>query len=181
MADDRIANWKTPVFFVLAVLLIALASYIAGSIKGRRTGREAGYRAGYEAGWLAPHPGDTIERRDTLFIDRPEVVYQYVEKPVYFAVTDTMQVSIHDTTYIALEREVRGYSGEEYRAQVSGVAPALDWIEVYPRTITITPETPPARKAARLGLGAAVGGALVVGRDGVAVGPGAAVGLYVRF
>lgn len=180
MDHDRLGDWKTPVFFVLAVLLIAVASYIAGGVKGRRTGREIGFRAGYEAGWTAPRPADTLVVRDTLLIDRPEVVYQYIEKPVYLPLKDTMLVTIHDTTYIALEREVRGYSGEDYKAQVSGVAPALDWIEVFPKTITITSETP-AKKVPRVGLGATIGGAVVVDKSGAKVGPGAAVGLYVRF
>ena len=180
MADDRIADWKTPVFFVLAVLLIAVASYIAGGVKGRKTGREIGYKAGYEDGWCAPRPADTLVVRDTLLIDRPEVVYQYIEKPVYLAVHDTQIVRTTDSVFVALEREVKGYSGEDYKAQVSGVAPALDWIEVFPKTITITSETP-AKKIPRVGLGATIGGAVVVDKSGAKVGPGAAVGLTIRF
>ena len=182
MDNDRVRQWATPVFFVLAVLLIALASYTAGWFKGRKTGREVGYRAGYEAGWNAPHPGDTIERRDTLYIDRPVPVYTTIERPVYLPVTDTMLVAVHDTLFVALERTARGYKGEDYEAQVSGIDPALDWVRVYPKTITITPPTPPAAKAPRIGLGASVGpGAVWNPRDGVNWGIGATAGLYVRF
>ena len=172
-------DWKTPVFFVLAVLLCCLVSHIAGRVKGRRIGWEAGWAAGYEAGYAAVHPADTFVVRDTLLIDRPEVVYQYIERPVYLPVTDTMLVTIHDTTFVALQRTARGYSGEDYAAQVSGIDPALDWIKVYPKTITIT-EWDEAPKPGRWSLGVTAGpGILWDGK--FHGGVGAVLGLQYRF
>ena len=55
---------------------------------------------------------------------------------MYVAVHDTTR--INDTTFVVLPREVRQYADSTYRAQVSGVEPSLDWIEVYQRTTTIT-------------------------------------------
>ena len=40
----------------------------------------------------------------------PEYVYIDREKPVYLPVHDTALVVIRDTTYIAVEREIKGYS-----------------------------------------------------------------------
>ena len=170
-------NWKTPVFFVLAVLLIAVASYIAGGVKGRRTGREIGYKAGYEDGWCAPRPADTLVVRDTLLIDRPKVVYQYIEKPVYLAVHDTQIVRTTDSVFVALEREVKGYSGEDYKAQVSGVAPALDWIEITKTTEYITNTIVKEKK---FGIGVSAGpGILYDGK--IHAGIGVTFGVYYAF
>lgn len=101
-------------------------------------GRERGYGQGYAAAMSQPHKADTIWRVDTHFVDRPVEKWKTIEKPVYFAVTDTMLVSIHDTTYIALERTRKGYSGEDYEAVVSGIDPLLESIKVFPRTAYIT-------------------------------------------
>lgn len=172
-------DWKTPVFFVLAVLLVCLASYFAGRVKGRRIGLEKGWAAGYEAGYAAVHPSDTLVRVDTLLIDRPVPVYTEVEKPVYLAVTDTMLVSIHDTTFVALQRTAKGYSGEDYAAQVSGVEPALDWIKVYPKTITITEWAEPPQPG-RWTFGVAAGPG-IVWNGKVHGGVGIVAGVQYRF
>ena len=179
MADDRIANWKTPVFFVLAVLLIAVASYFAGRVKGRRIGWDKGYEVGYVEGWTAPRQSDTLIIRDTLRIDRPVPVYQYVEKPVYLAVHDSLLVHVHDTTYIALERTRKGYSGEDYECEVSGVDPALEWMRVFPKTVYITSETP-APKPSHWAWGVTVGPGLLYNGQ-LHAGVALAAGVQYRF
>lgn len=66
-----------------------------------------------------------------------------------------------DSVAVALEIETRTYEDSLYRAQVSGPTvgryrPALDWIEVYDRTNTITrTETKRHRFAVTAGVGAA--------------------------
>ena len=129
---------KTIVIGLIFVLLMCVVSFLAGRIKGENIGRERGYAEGYDAGFLAPHPGDTTSRVDTLYIDRPVVVEKWkeIDRPVYIAVHDT--TTINDTTFVVLPREVKQYADSTYRAQVSGVQPALDWIEVFQRTTTIT-------------------------------------------
>lgn len=125
---------KTIIIGLIFVLLMCVASFFAGRVKGRKIG----YNRGYSDGFYAPHPADTINRTDTLYIDRPVPVVEYVdrERPVYIAVHDT--TTINDTTFVVLPREVKEYADSTYRAQVSGVEPSLDWIEVYQRTQTIT-------------------------------------------
>lgn len=181
MAYDRIRDWRTPVFFVLAVLCVCLVSYFAGRVKGRRIGWEKGWAAGYEAGYAAVHPSDTLVRVDTLLVDRPVPVYTTIEKPVYFPLVDTMLVTIHDTTFVALNRTRKGYSGEDYEAQVSGVDPALDWVRVFPKTITITEWSEPPQPG-RWSIGVAVGpGVFWNHADGVRPGVGAVLGVQFRF
>lgn len=123
---------KTLVIGLILALLVALASYFGGRVKGR----EIGWKAGYSEGYAAPRPADTLTITDTLLVDRPVEVVRYTDRLVYVPVTDTLNV--HDTTFIALPREVVQYADTTYRAQVSGIQPALDWIEVYQRTQTIT-------------------------------------------
>lgn len=80
---------------------------------------------------------DTVIYRDTTRVESPpEIKYERM--------TDTILVPhysttiIHDTTYIVLSRESREYKGEDYFARVSGYDPTLDFIEVYPKTTSIT-------------------------------------------
>jgi hypothetical protein len=101
---------------------------------------EVGDSHGYKRCINEPHKADTVWRDTTIYIDKPVEVVKWKdrEKPVYIALTDTVEVSIHDTTYIAMEREFRQYSGENYEAQVSGVQPNLDWIKINQQTAYIT-------------------------------------------
>ncbi len=69
--------------------------------------------------------------------------------------------SLADSVAVVLDIETRTYEDSLYRAQISGPAvagyrPALDWIEVYGRTNTITrTETKRHRFAVTTGVGAA--------------------------
>lgn len=103
---------------------------------------------------------DTVWASDTLVVDRPVYVRQKVVDTMLVPVHDT--ISLHDTTFVALERTQKEYSGEDYRAWVSGYNPALDRIEVFPKTAYITNTvTEPARK---WGIGVQAG--CGVGKDG---------------
>ena len=175
MADDRI-DWKTPVFFVLAVLCVCVVSYFAGRVKGRRIGREVGYSEGFAAGWAAPHPADTTTRTDTVFIDRPVEVVRWRDRVEYLAVTDTIRVA--DSVFVEVPIEVRQYADSTYRAQVSGWHPRLDWIEVYARTQTITSTI--VKEAPRWSLGVTAGPGLLY--DGkLHAGVGIVAGVQYRF
>lgn len=79
---------------------------------------------------------DTIVKIDTHVIEKPIVVEKRVVDTMYCAVHDTTR--INDTLYVALPREVKVYSGDDYYAEVSGYRPNLDYLEVYPKTTTIT-------------------------------------------
>lgn len=112
--------------FLLSILACCAVSYLIG------------VRRGYESGKDHPAQADTCWVVDTHFIDRPVEVWRTLEKPVYFAVHDTQIVRTTDSVFVALQRERRGYSGEDYEAVVSGVDPLLESIKVFQKTAYIT-------------------------------------------
>lgn len=73
---------------------------------------------------------------DTLVVYRTDTVR--IEKPIPTVVTTTDTLYLRDTvthTIIAqLPIETKFYEDSLYRAQISGVRPNLDFIEVFPRT-----------------------------------------------
>lgn len=79
---------------------------------------------------------DTLRIRDTLLVERPVPVEVRVVDTMLVAVMDT--VTVNDTVYLQLPREEKVYESGDYRAQVSGYRPELDWIEVYPQTEVVT-------------------------------------------
>jgi hypothetical protein len=83
---------------------------------------------------------DTIWHTDTYYVEKPIEVVKWKdrEKLVYVPVNKDSLVYVHDTTYIALEREYKLYEGENYQAQVSGIDPALDWLKINQQTAYIT-------------------------------------------
>lgn len=188
MADDRI-DWKTPVFFVLAVLCVCVVSYFAGRVKGRRIGYEVGYSEGFAAGWAAPHPADTATRTDTVFIDRPVPVSSIPAGVELLPVGTLAQMQARvdsllavrpDTAFVEVPVpiEVRQYADSTYRAQVSGWHPSLDWIEVRKTTQTITSTI--VKEAPRWSLGVTAGPGLLY--DGnLHAGLGIVAGVQFRF
>lgn len=123
---------KYLIAFIVGVALVACGVVVF------LIGRTTGYQRGYVAAMNEPHRADTVWRRDTIRIDHPVEVERWREKPVYFAVHDTQIVRTTDSVYVALERESRRYSGDDYQAVVSGVLPSLDEIKVFPKTAYIT-------------------------------------------
>ena len=112
---------------VIAALLAALL-LLSGYLLGRRANRA-----------LAPElmvQTDTLRIRDTLLVERPVPVEVRVVDTMLVAVMDT--VTVNDTVYLQLPREEKVYESGDYRAQVSGYRPELDWIEVYPQTVYVT-------------------------------------------
>ena len=78
------------------------------------------------------------ERVDTLLIR--DTITQ--EMPVYRTnfVRDTITMVVRDSIPVYLPIEVKVYEDSTYRAEVSGVFPSLDKIEVYQRTQVVTRE-----------------------------------------
>lgn len=113
-------------FVILASLLIAvfIGFFIGRSIGGKRPKIETRVQV------------DTLVIRDTLRVLQPTEITKYVIKKEVVPVSDT--ISIHDTLYMIMDRESRTYSGEDYKAVVTGISPALEYIEVYPTTKIIT-------------------------------------------
>lgn len=138
------------------------------------------YFYGYHRGWDAAYTPvnervDTLVIRDTITRLEPQEIVTYKDRIVYVPVTDTL--SIHDTTYVALQSEVKVYQDEDYRAVVSGIYPKLEEISVYPKTTVIT-DTKIVRK--RWGLGVTVGpGVMYNGK--IHGGVGIVAGLQYQF
>lgn len=166
MANDRIRQWLPYLFFLAAFLVCSLASYFAGEHKG--------YKRGISE---LTTKTDTVWRTDTHFVDRPVEKWHEVEKLVYVPVNDTTLIHVHDTTYIALEREIKGYSGDNYEAQVSGIQPELDWIKVFPKTAYIK-ETKMIKRRWTFGVTAGPG---VVWNGQIHGGVGIVAGLQYNF
>lgn len=79
---------------------------------------------------------DTITLRDTIREVFPVVVDVTIsEDDIEVPVTD---IVIRNDSLVVLPIEVKTYEGDNYRAQVSGYRPQLDWIEVFPETRYIT-------------------------------------------
>lgn len=95
---------------------------------------------------------DTIYRYDTIRIEQPkEIRYKTTTKVIKVPVIDTIRVN--DTICLQLPREVKEYKANEYYAKVSGYKPSLDYIEVYPRTTTITTTETIKKKAKKHHIG----------------------------
>lgn len=122
---------------------------------------------------------DTLVLRDTLRIDRPVEVERWKEKhdTILVAVTDTLH--LRDTAYIALPREVVRYEDAEYKAQVSGIAPRLDWVEVYPTTKVVTERV--QLPAPRVSIGVQAGIGVQYGLIGRRWDTGPYIGLGVQY
>ena len=140
-------------------------------------GRERGYGQGYSDAMNQPHKADTVWRTDTIIHETPVEKWKTIEKPVYIAVVDSQIVHIHDTTYIALNREIKGYSDTDYQCEISGIEPNLNWIKVFPKTAYIT-NTIVEKKRWSFGITAGPG---VLYNGSVQFGVGAVVGFGYNF
>jgi len=75
----------------------------------------------------------TVTRIDTIRITKVREVEKRVVDTILVAVKDT--IILNDTTYIQLPREQKIYTGENYKAWVSGYRPKLDSLNIYQKTI----------------------------------------------
>ena len=81
---------------------------------------------------------DTLVRVDTHIIEKPVMIEKRIKDTVYVAVQVHDTTTINDTLYMKLAFETKTYKGEDYLAKVAGYNPSLYYIEVYPKTVTIT-------------------------------------------
>ena len=173
MADDRVKS-----ALLAFVIGAAFVLWTAGSFTIGRRCASAGPQAGVNV------KTDTLVVRDTITVQNPVYLTKYVDRVELVPVTDT--VRLRDTLYIAQEREVREYAGEDYHATVSGIRPSLDEISVFPKTFTQTimqtVQVPGPQKWRRIGWGVAAGPGVFwqPGMDNVTPGVGILVGLRVN-
>lgn len=111
---------------ILAVILI-VGAFVGGFFAGK------GKREVVEV-------RDTVIKvetyRDTVTIEKPVPVKEYVYDSILVPVVDTLH--IRDTVYIALPKERKEYRDSDYVAVVTGYRPELESISVYPKTKVIT-------------------------------------------
>lgn len=80
---------------------------------------------------------DTLVRYDTIRVQSPvEIRSIKTTDTLIVPITDTLRVC--DTVYSVLNRQTKEYRDSLFYARISGYDPRLDFIEVYPRTTTIS-------------------------------------------
>ncbi len=110
---------KNALIITLVIALI-LASYFVG----RRTPTEVE---------IIKRDTVTVVKTDTIRITKVKEIEKKVVDTILVAVKDT--IILNDTTFIQLPREQKIYTGENYKAWVSGYRPKLDSLNIYQKTI----------------------------------------------
>ena len=110
---------KNALIITLIIALI-LASYFVG----RRTPTEVE---------IIKRDTITITNIDTIRITKVREVEKKIIDTILVQVKDT--IILNDTTFIQLPREQKIYTGENYKAWVSGYRPKLDSLNIYQKTI----------------------------------------------
>lgn len=127
---------------VLAIIALA-AGIVLVAVFSWKIGGNRGYSAGYSDALASIKP-DTEYVDKPIYIDNPVPVIEYRDtgRGVYVPVIVKDSTGHADTTAVPMHPEVKQYGDSTYRAQVSGIQPNLDWIEVYQRTFYITKVVP---------------------------------------
>lgn len=112
---------------IFLIILIPILAGVVGYLAGNNHLREAAKMV----------QRDTLIVYDTIRLEKPaEIRYVRTKEVIKVPIHDTMR--IHDTTFLLLQKEIREYRDSMYYAKVSGYDPSLDYIEVYPKTTTIS-------------------------------------------
>ena len=99
---------------------------------------------------------DTLVRHDTIKIESPvEIRSIKTTDTLIVPITDTLRVC--DTVYSVLNRQTKEYRDSLFYARISGYDPRLDFIEVYPRTTTISKTETVVQKPSAWRYGVTVG------------------------
>lgn len=154
----------------IRVIVIAVALLVAVFLIGRCTAPK------YEAETQVIKQVDTMVVRDTIIREKP------IYRTEYVFVRDSVKVQVHDTVFINLPRQLRVYQDSLYRAEVSGVDPTLDRIEVYPQTRYVTrteTQTISVTERRRWGIGVQVGYGIT--KQGASFYPGPYIGVGVSY
>ena len=132
MAEAQNITVKTggcPWWVVLLVLIIGTA--LGFFIRGRYLGHDVLVQT--DTLYLPEtikieFPKESDETKDT----KPKKTKDTILVPSHDTIT------IHDTTYLLLEKEIKEYRDDSYYARVSGYRPSLDYIEIYQQNKVIT-------------------------------------------
>lgn len=109
---------------IIAVAAMSAIAFLAGRCTSPEGGRT---------------PPETVRDtiRDTTVIEKPVMVAEWYEGTIEVPKDSLIIVTKDSMEVVRLKKEVREYRSEDYYARVSGYAPVLERIEVYPQTITI--------------------------------------------
>ena len=108
------------------IAAVAVALFLLGYIFGRTHKKDMEVRVQM----------DTLTVSDTIRIPYPVPSKEWKVDTMLVEVRDTIRLK--DTLYVTLPMEKRTYKREDFYAEVSGYDPRLTYIEVYPKTVTIT-------------------------------------------
>lgn len=112
---------------VIIAAVIVIAVGLAGYVVGRRHFREV----------TKMLQVDTLVWHDTIRVSGPvEIRSIRTTDTLIVPIIDTLRV--RDTVYLVMNRQIKEYRDSLYYARVSGYDPSLDYIEVYPKTTTIS-------------------------------------------
>lgn len=138
-------NMTRRVKIILILAIMAVGCYAMGYIRARRHYLEAD---------KIVHV-DTLIRCDTIRVESPvEIRYEKLTETLILPKVDTLR--LRDTVYLVVDKEIKEYRDSLYYIKVSGYQPNLDYVEVYPRTTTISKTetvTQPVTKRHGLALG----------------------------
>ena len=165
MADHRI------------VIGVAVAMALAGACFG--------------IGWktaLKLHPAGVkvdsvvVYRTDTITREKPVYLTKYVDRIQLVQVRDTLR--LHDTLFVALERERIEWRDEYAAVYASGIEPSVDSVRHFIRekVVTQTIQVPGPQRWKRVGWAVTAGPGVFwqPGMDNVAPGLGVVVGLRIN-
>lgn len=119
-----------------------------------------------------------VVRIDTIKVDKPILTEKTITRTELLKVTDTIRVK--DTVFMQIPIETKVYSDSLYKAQISGYMANLDWLEVYPRYITVTTTERTYIKPTKINLGVYAGYGLTYS-NGIKAGPQVGVGVTYNF
>lgn len=127
---------------ILAIIALAAGIVLVAVLSWKISGNR-GYSAGYSDALASIKP-DTEYVDKPIYIDNPVPVIEYRDtgRVVYVPVIVKDSSGHADTTAVPMHPEVKQYEDSTYRAQVSGIQPNLDWIEVHQRITYITKVVP---------------------------------------
>ena len=118
---------KRKAISILILALLALGFYLMGFYRAREQFREAAKEVQI----------DTVFRYDTIRMDKPGEIRSFKSSiPLILPLSDTIR--LRDTVYLVMNRQIKEYRDSLFYARVSGYEPSLDYIEVYPKTTTIS-------------------------------------------
>ena len=106
------------------IITLIIALILASYFLGRRTPTEVE---------IIKRDTVTVVKTDTIRITKVMEIEKKVVDTILVAIKDT--IILNDTTYIQLPREQKIYTGENYKAWVSGYRPKLDSLNIYQKTI----------------------------------------------